>query len=260
MDDSSSSSPQQSGTRMVLKKKSSVMDDDDLPEFKVSTPELTNNTQYAKQLTLLAEMGFTDTEFNLKTLQAANGNMQDALEIIVAANQRLRKKKSISSSASDELNETDLFSSAVGSSTTKKPQPIVDLMDSLDLGHGQESSRKSSTSHSGNTGNTGNTGNIGNTTNVTTNQQFFIDDSNPWSQLDTPAAVNSSSKSNDSIDPIDPVIETGIEPIPSIEPITEVDSSPSDLPENSMDDPLAFNPFKSTTSSQFSDDLFANPW
>lgn len=62
-----------------------------LNSFKTSTSE-NSSSNFSKQLTLLSEMGFTDTEFNYKTLKAANGNMQEALEIIVAANQKQRRK------------------------------------------------------------------------------------------------------------------------------------------------------------------------
>lgn len=59
--------------------------------FKTSSSE-SCNTDFSKKLALLSEMGFTDTDFNYKTLKAANGNMQEALEIIVAANQKQRRK------------------------------------------------------------------------------------------------------------------------------------------------------------------------
>lgn len=62
------------------------------------------NTNYSKQLTLLSEMGFTDTEFNYKTLKAANGNMQEALEIIVAANNKQRRK-TVDKNIFDEIEE-----------------------------------------------------------------------------------------------------------------------------------------------------------
>ncbi len=232
--DDSGSSPQQSSTRMTLKKKTSIVDDDDLPEFKVSTPDMnaSSSLQFSKQLVLLAEMGFTDTEFNLKTLQAANGNLQEALEIIVAANQRLRKKKSISASTADEI---ELFSTANSFAPVKKQQPIVDLMDSLDLGMNNTSSNsRKSSSTSANAG-----------------PALFNDDSNPWSQLDSKSGNHFSESFDPISSPHEPVIEEVV--------IPEVEDKDEDEKDNN-DDPLAFNPFKSTTSNQFSDDLFANPW
>jgi len=62
-------------------------------------------TNYSKQLTLLSEMGFTDSDFNYKTLRAANGNLQEALEIIVAANQKSRKKTVERNNIFDEINQ-----------------------------------------------------------------------------------------------------------------------------------------------------------
>jgi hypothetical protein len=245
MDDASAgSTPQQPSSRMILKKKSSVMDDVDaaLTEFKASTPDLASSAQFSKQLTLLTEMGFTDTDFNLKTLQAANGNIQDALEIIVAANQRLRKKKSISSSsaaANDEFDSSDLFASAA---TKRTSQPIVDLMDALELG--VESRRKSSVTNGGVAAASTNTA------------SSFIDDSNPWSQLDS----NNNVASPMSSESVPVVVEQITEPISEFDKFQSSSSSPSSASLPIDEDPLAFNPFKSTTSNQFSDDLFANPW
>jgi hypothetical protein len=65
--------------------------------FKMSSPEILSlslSHPFAKQLNLLSEMGFKDSELNLKILNASNGNMQDALEIIVASNQKNRRKPS----------------------------------------------------------------------------------------------------------------------------------------------------------------------
>lgn len=72
-------------------------------DFKTSSSEI-NNFNFSKQLALLSEMGFTDTEFNYKTLKAANGNMQEALEIIVAANQKQRRK-TVDRNIFDEIEE-----------------------------------------------------------------------------------------------------------------------------------------------------------
>lgn len=63
----------------------------------MNSPEIlsvSTSHPFAKQLDLLSEMGFKDSELNLKILKASNGNMQDALEIIVASNQKNRRKLS----------------------------------------------------------------------------------------------------------------------------------------------------------------------
>lgn len=72
--------------------------------FKSSNNFEVSESNYSKQLTLLTEMGFTDTEFNYKTLKAANGNMQEALEIIVAANHKSRRR-TVEKSLFDELDD-----------------------------------------------------------------------------------------------------------------------------------------------------------
>jgi hypothetical protein len=91
--------------------KNNIMDNiflDDSPSsgssaFKTSASE-SYNSNFSKQLALLSEMGFTDTDFNYKTLKAANGNMQEALEIIVAANQKQRRK-TVDKNIFDEIEE-----------------------------------------------------------------------------------------------------------------------------------------------------------
>ena len=89
------------------KSKNNLMDSEIYCEqsntFKNSTSD-SFNSNYSKQLTLLAEMGFTDTEFNYKTLKAANGNMQEALEIIVVANNKQRRK-TVEKNIFDEIEE-----------------------------------------------------------------------------------------------------------------------------------------------------------
>lgn len=99
--------------------------------FKTSASE-SYNSNFSKQLALLSEMGFTDTDFNYKTLKAANGNMQEALEIIVAANQKQRRK-TVDKNIFDEIEEARPSSSAQTSTkidedsnkeTFKSPQSI----------------------------------------------------------------------------------------------------------------------------------------
>lgn len=96
--------------------------------FKESSSE-SAGVNYSKQLTLLSEMGFTDSEFNYKTLKAANGNMQEALEIIVAANQKNRRK-TVDRNIFDEIEEakpSPKFSSNVveeSKTSFKSPPPI----------------------------------------------------------------------------------------------------------------------------------------
>jgi len=100
--------------------------------FKTSSSE-SYNANFSKQLALLSEMGFTDTDFNYKTLKAANGNMQEALEIIVAANQKQRRK-TVDRNFFDEIEEAkpstsyaQTFASIDGDAnneTFKTPQPL----------------------------------------------------------------------------------------------------------------------------------------
>lgn len=95
----SSSGPMSLKSVPAGRSKNNIMDSEfadeppstNLNSFKSSTSD-NSSSNFSKQLTLLSEMGFTDTEFNYKTLKAANGNMQEALEIIVAANQKQRRK------------------------------------------------------------------------------------------------------------------------------------------------------------------------
>lgn len=101
--------------------------------FKTSGSE-SYNANFSKQLALLSEMGFTDTDFNYKTLKAANGNMQEALEIIVAANQKHRRK-TVDRNIFDEIEEAKPSSSNAQTSakidenlnkeTFKSPPPII---------------------------------------------------------------------------------------------------------------------------------------
>lgn len=77
---------------------------DDSNTFKDSFSDSSTGSNYSKQLLLLSEMGFTDHEFNFKTLKAANGNMQDVLEIIVAANQK-QKRKIVENNIFDEIEQ-----------------------------------------------------------------------------------------------------------------------------------------------------------
>ena len=86
----------------------------------VSSDSFTTN--YSKQLVLLSEMGFTDTEFNHKTLKAANGNMQEALEIIVASNNKQRRKTN-DRNIFDEIEEIKTSNSVQNAS--KSEQNII---------------------------------------------------------------------------------------------------------------------------------------
>lgn len=70
-----------------------------------NSPSDFSNSSFNKQLTLLSEMGFTDTEFNYKILKASNGNMQEALEIIVASNNKQRRK-TVEKNIFDEIEES----------------------------------------------------------------------------------------------------------------------------------------------------------
>lgn len=79
---------------------------DDSNNFKDSFSDFSTGPNYSKQLLLLSEMGFTDHEFNFKTLKAANGNMQDVLEIIVAANQK-QKRKIVENNIFDEIEQVN---------------------------------------------------------------------------------------------------------------------------------------------------------
>lgn len=114
--------------------------------FKTSVSE-SYTANFSKQLALLSEMGFTDADFNYKTLKAANGNMQEALEIIVAANQKQRRK-TVDRNIFDEIEEVKPSSSTAQASakidedlnkeTFKSPPPIT--MD--DWGFSNESNTK----------------------------------------------------------------------------------------------------------------------
>lgn len=92
--------------------------------FKNSSSDSFNNN-YSKQLTLLSEMGFTDTEFNYKTLKAANGNLQEALEIIVASNNKQRRK-TVEKNIFDDIQEVKLTSSVqnISKEQNKSTPPI----------------------------------------------------------------------------------------------------------------------------------------
>lgn len=79
-------------------------------ESAIEPTPISSHSPYGNQLALLAEMGFVDSEFNLKALKAANGNTQEALEIIVAANQKQTRKPS-GHSILDEIHAVDRASS-----------------------------------------------------------------------------------------------------------------------------------------------------
>lgn len=270
MDDSDPQllSSHQPGSKVVKSTggSSGSVPDKDLPEFKVSTPELTttaaavSSSQYAKQLALLAEMGFTDREFNLKTLQAANGNMQDALEIIVAANQRLRKKKSLSQDSWDPSGATVAVAAAAAMATKKHQAPIVDLMDSLDL-RVEDNGVKDVVVVKDNTAGYKAFSIASNGSEpfqaldspaiptAAAAASSFLDDSNPWAQVTDAKTAETFLDSRDTTGDV----KDGTQSAGSQEQQgTEA--------EEDNNDPLAFNPFKSTTSNHFSDDLFANPW
>ena len=91
-----------SNNLMDLESSCNSKDFDFKPTIGLSEP---SDAHYTKQLTLLNEMGFSDNEFNYKTLRAANGNMQEALEIIVATNQKQRRKHVDRNNLFDELEE-----------------------------------------------------------------------------------------------------------------------------------------------------------
>lgn len=113
------------------KSKNNIMDtefsfESSANDFKTSSSG-TYDSNYSKQLTLLSEMGFTDSEFNHKILKAANGNMQEALEIIVATNQKQKRKPS-QKNIFDELEEAKPVVEDVKrpteQSTYKSPPPM----------------------------------------------------------------------------------------------------------------------------------------
>ena len=93
--------------------------------FKDSFSDCSTGPNYSKQLSLLSEMGFTDHEFNFKTLKAANGNMQDVLEIIVAANQK-QKRKIVENNIFDEIEQVN---PVLNSSLDNVNEKISVLMD-----------------------------------------------------------------------------------------------------------------------------------
>lgn len=114
------------------KSKNNIMDSEFTSEsssannFKTSSSE-TFGSNYSKQLSLLSEMGFTDAEFNHKILKAANGNMQEALEIIVATNQK-QKRRSSEKNLFDDLEEakpaTEIVKSSNEQGGYKSPPPM----------------------------------------------------------------------------------------------------------------------------------------
>lgn len=237
MDGHVSSNTSSSGGPMVLNKKrlsqqspqtssANLIDDG---EF--ISPD---NHVYNKQLDLLAEMGFHDREFNLKTLKAANGNMQDALEIIVAANQKLRNKPSVNKAPPSKniLDELDSISPAPATTSQAWPEepipsPIVPIE----------------------------------------SQFASVSLDEPWGSIEESKPVKTK---------IAPLEETH-EPEPQSQEYQSQDyqynepephepesteQETSNEQEDTHDysnDPLAFNPFKSSTTP-YSDDLFANPW
>lgn len=97
MTESNESAPLSLKSNSTDKPRANLLDSDRLFEFDGSNDFKKSDytdANYSKQLTLLSEMGFTDSEFNYKTLKASNGNMQEALEIIVASNQKSKRKSS----------------------------------------------------------------------------------------------------------------------------------------------------------------------
>lgn len=199
----------------------------DMPDFKVSTPELNtasmgSSNAYDKQLSLLSEMGFNDTEFNLKTLKAANGNMQDALEIIVAANHKLKQSKQ-PEPFFDEWATSNSSATIPERRPSKKSnsQPVVDLMDSFGMEPLKQSLVDEVVDESG--------------------KDSFEGAADPWSSYQKSSIESHSAP---------------IEEHPTIE--QSIDESTIDEPDDN--DPLAFNPFKSSNTTHLSDELFANPW
>lgn len=116
---------------------------DDSNTFKDSFSDSSTGPNYSKQLLLLSEMGFTDHEFNFKTLKAANGNMQDVLEIIVAANQK-QKRKIVGNNIFDEIEQVNpiLNSSLPLNNLNEKTSVLID-----DWGYSDESIGRKSLSH-----------------------------------------------------------------------------------------------------------------
>lgn len=187
---------------------------------------------YAKQLDLLAEMGFHDREFNLKTLKAANGNMQDALEIIVAANQKLRNRPSSISKAPPSsnsynkniLDDLDFITPTPTSDMTAWPEgPTTTL-------HQLQSQPIES-------------------------QFASVSLDEPWGETIDVTKVDIPQEESLEVNPDQyQSDDTPIEQ--TIEETVEESTDTNDY----SNDPLAFNPFKSTSTTPYSDDLFANPW
>lgn len=113
------------------KSKKNIMDSFVSSEFSSANDFKTNSfdnssSNYSKQLSLLSEMGFADSEFNHKILKAANGNMQEALEIIVATNQK-QKRKTSERNIFDELEESKssiIYKSPSENEGLKSPPPV----------------------------------------------------------------------------------------------------------------------------------------